>query len=295
MKAKIGFHNTSYSITIPFVKKGNEKITVMMSVRNNAATLALAIDSLLNQTYEEFKVLVVDDASTDETPEILKRYDDITVITNDASRGLAENLNMMLNMADTEFVARMDGDDICYPTRFEKQIQFLEANPDVDILGTAADVIDEHGKKGDILKWPQDDVHIKKSIWCNPIVHPSVVMKRQKILDIGGYPPYPRRQDYALWFKAAKAGYRFANLTTPLIQYRIIKKHYKKDNWKQLLRQTKIGWCGYASVGGYNPFHYGAMAWPFVRYFLPVNLQTKLQKYLRRYDPRRRVVKDEIK
>jgi len=277
------------------VEQINETITVIMSVRNNAGTVGLAIDSLLNQTYDDFKVIVIDDASTDTTSDILNEFErnneNITVIRNNESRGLADNLNTMLNMAETRWVARMDGDDICYPTRFEKQMDFLTNNPDIDILGTAAHIIDENGRKNGVFKWPSRHENIKKSIWCNPMIHPSIIMKRQKIIDIGGYPPYPRRQDYALWFKAIKTGLQFHNLPEHLIQYRIVKKHYKKDNLKQLLRQARIGWLGYASVGGYNPLHYGIMAWPVVRSFLPISLQAKLQKYLRRYDPRRKPIK----
>lgn len=273
------------------MKKNQSLLTVIMSVRNNESTLKSAIDSLLEQTYQDFKILIVDDASTDTTPSILERYrnkhKNIEIITNRTSKGLAENLNMMLGLADTEFVARMDGDDVCYPDRFAKQIDYLKKHPEIDILGTAAHIIGEKGQKKGVLKWPTNDKDIKKAIWCNPIIHPSVIYKRQKILDLGGYPPYPRRQDYALWFKAMKAEYKFHNLPHHLIQYRVIEKHYKKDPLKQLIRQTKIGWCGYASVGGINPAHYCIMAWPVIRSILPVKLQTKLQKYLRRYDPRR--------
>ena len=279
--------------------QAKETITVIMSVRNNAGTIGLAIDSLLNQTYDHFKIIVIDDASTDDTQIILNKFsennDNIKLIRNDASRGLADNLNSMLNMADTKWIARMDGDDICYPTRFEKQMAFLMDNPDIDILGTAAHIIDENGRKKGVFKWPSTHDNIKKSIWCNPMIHPSIMMDRQKIIDIGGYPPYARRQDYALWFKAVKAGLRFHNLPEHLIQYRIVTKHYKKDNLKKLMHQAKIGWSGYASIGGYNPIHYAIMAWPVVRALLPVSLQTKLQKYLRRYDPRRQVIKGNAK
>lgn len=261
-----------------------------MSVRNNEQTLPLALDSVISQTYQNFKIIVIDDASTDSTHDILLKYRDndarFHVIHNEKQQGLADNLNVMLSMADTKFVARMDGDDVCYPTRFRDQMEYLLANPYTDILGTAADIIDDNGIVIGEMAWPVDDAAIKKTIWCNPMIHPTIMMKRQKILNIGGYPSYPRRQDYALWFKAVKAGYVFHNLPKPLIQYRIIQNHYKKNTWQQNLLQTKIGWGGYASIGGINPLHYCIMAWPVVRSFLPVGLQKYLQKTLRRFDPR---------
>lgn len=268
-------------------------ITVIMSVKNNEDTITLAMDSVFAQTYQNFKMIVVDDNSTDKTPDILSAYKaqhtNLTVITNDQSLGLAKNLNTMLEMSDTPYIARMDGDDICALTRFEKQIHFLDNNPDIDILGTCADIIDETGRIKDTMQWPTDDAAIKKAIWCNPMIHPSIMMRREKILSIGGYPQYPRRQDYALWFKAMRAGLKFHNLPESLMQYRIVTQHYKKTKFNDALRQTKIGWCGYASVGGWNPVHYGIMAWPIARSVLPVKTQQYLQKTLGRFDPRRKI------
>jgi hypothetical protein len=186
----------------------------------------------------------------------------------------------------------MDGDDICYPTRFEKQIEFLNNNPEVDILGTAAHIIDREGRKNGHLKWPSKNDNIKKAVWCNPMIHPSVIFRLDKINAIGGYPEHPRRQDYALWFRAVKAGLVFHNLPDFLIQYRIIKRHYKKTKLADTLLQTRIGWMGYASIGGINPLHYAMMAWPIARSILPSKWQQKLQKNFRKYDPRRRIIRD---
>ena len=106
------------------------QLTVLMSVRNNADTLVETMDSLFSQTYKNFHLLVVDDASTDQTLDILKRYadehDNLTIITRSKPKGLAFNLNEMLSMAKTDYVARMDGDDVCYPDRFEAQMSFLK-------------------------------------------------------------------------------------------------------------------------------------------------------------------------
>jgi glycosyltransferase EpsE len=266
-------------------------ISVLMSVHNNMDTLLDAIDSVLSQTYQNFEFLICDDGSSDETKSCLLDYaennDCVRIFLNDDSKGLAHNLNMMLGEARGDYIARMDGDDICYPNRFQEQRSFMSANPEVHILGTAAHIINDNGEKSGRYNWPEKDFDIKKIIWCNPIIHPSVMMRRQALVDIGGYPNYRRRQDYALWFHAMASGLKFHNLQKALIQYRIVKRHYKKTNMIEAWRQLKIGWKGYARVGGLNPKAYAIMAWPLARSLMPSKIQQRLQKKLRRYDPRR--------
>tara|TARA_B100001750_G_C15349286_1_gene516310 strand:- start:9 stop:842 length:834 start_codon:yes stop_codon:yes gene_type:complete len=275
-------------------KQNTKNLTVIISVYNNADTISETMDSIFNQTYSDFDIFCVDDASTDETLTILEGYarkdSRLNIIRNEKCNGLAANLNVMLNKASGDYIARMDGDDICLPTRFEKQIAFMEANPKTDILGTAAIVIDEVGKETEVLQWPVSHENIVKVIWANPIIHPSVMFRCHSIRNIGGYPLYRRRQDYALWFTAAKNGLHFANLEEPLLKYRVIKNHYKKTPRKDHFLQLRLGWKGYASMGGINPKIYLFIAWPFVRSFMPSKIQNAVHRKLRKLDPRRKTV-----
>jgi glycosyltransferase involved in cell wall biosynthesis len=110
-------------------------VTIAMSVRNNARTLATTIRSILDQTYTHWELLLIDDGSTDGTLEIARSFTDprITVISDGKARGLAERLNEAIDLSAGTYFARMDGDDIAYPQRLERQVAYLEAHPDVDL------------------------------------------------------------------------------------------------------------------------------------------------------------------
>ncbi|MBR1626436.1 MAG: glycosyltransferase family 2 protein, partial [Bacteroidales bacterium] len=114
------------------------RITVIMGIYNCASTLVEALDSLYAQTYKNFKIVLCDDGSTDETYEVAKNYarnkDNIILIKNDKNLKLAATLNHCLKYADTEYVARMDGDDISLPERFEKEIEFLDSHQEYAIV-----------------------------------------------------------------------------------------------------------------------------------------------------------------
>ena len=116
-------------------------ISVIMAVYNCASTLREAIDSILNQTYTNWEFIICDDCSTDNTLEVVREYekkypDKFKVIQNEVNSKLSFSLNHCLKYADGEFIARMDGDDISVPERFEKQIRYLKEHPDVDLCST---------------------------------------------------------------------------------------------------------------------------------------------------------------
>ena len=116
------------------------RISVLMGIYNCAATLVEALDSLYAQTYKDFKIILCDDGSTDDTYSVAKSYadthDNIILVRNEVNKGLNYTLNRCLEYADTEYCARMDGDDISLPTRFEKEIQFLDSHPEYAIVTT---------------------------------------------------------------------------------------------------------------------------------------------------------------
>src|ERR1043165_9066720 len=120
-------------------------VTVLMAVYNGEPFLAKAIDSILAQTYEDFELLVVDDGSTDATPDIVRSYGDrrVRTVRNPRNIGLARSLNVGLAEARGALVARHDADDLSYPDRFRRQVEFLAAHPDVAVLGTRFDSIDQ--------------------------------------------------------------------------------------------------------------------------------------------------------
>lgn len=183
----------------------NPRVTVLMSVYNGERYLNEAVDSILAQTFTDFEFLIIDDASTDRTPEILRGYDDprIRIVTNEENLGLTKSLNKGLALARGEYIARMDADDISLPERLEKQISFLEKNLEIGVLGTAVQYIDEYGKPLQILNWPQKDTLIKWQLcFMNPIAHPSAIIQRELLTKSGGYDEKVIfAQDYDLWVR----------------------------------------------------------------------------------------------
>jgi len=201
------------------------RITVLMAIYNCAPTLQEAIDSLYAQTYNNFKLVLCDDASTDNTYEIAKQYaekhDNIVLIQNEKNMKLAYSLNRCLEYADTEYVARMDGDDISLPTRFEKQIKFLDNHPEYAVVSCPMIYFDETGDWGFGKSVEKPTIEIfKKGV---PHPHAPSMTRTAVMKDVDGYTVdkrLVRGQDYYLWYKIYKAGYQGYNLQEHLYKMR---------------------------------------------------------------------------
>ena len=201
------------------------RVTVLMSVYNDAAWLPGAVASILNQTLRDFDFLIVDDGSTDETANLLaKLHDDrIRVLRNERNLGLTRSLAAGLDMCRGEFVARMDADDRAHRTRLARQVAFLDAHPRVGIAGSRCDLIDEHGHYLGLFWAPASPQYVRwTSLLSNPFAHPAVMLRRglfarhQLNYDVA----YPAAQDYELWTRAL--GHMCgANLPSRLLAYRV--------------------------------------------------------------------------
>ena len=201
----------------------NPKVTVLMSVYNGERFLRESMDSILSQTFKDFEFLIVNDGSTDRTKEILESYNDprISIINNDKNIGLTRSLNKGLALAKGEYIARMDADDISLPERLEKQVEFLDTNPSIGVLGIKSNVIDEKGNTLFQVKHPESHADIMaKLLLDNRFIHSSVIM-RKLLLDKYGYynEELPMAQDYEL-FLGLSHSTQFANLSEPLHQWR---------------------------------------------------------------------------
>jgi len=209
------------------------KVTVLMSVYNGETYLCEAIDSILNQTLTNFEFLIIDDASTDRTLKILQSYEDprIQLIRNCENLGLTKSLNKGIKLAKGEYIARMDADDISYPQRLEKQLFFLERNPDIGVLGTWTLNIDETGKSVGSEKFPVYPETIKISIiFGYSLAHPSVMMRKNILNLVGGYDENIRyAQDYDLWIRCLKIT-KISNYPDILLKYRIHLTKISKTN-----------------------------------------------------------------
>ena len=265
-------------------------ITVLMSVYNGMPYLQDAIDSILQQTFTDFKFLIFDDASTDGTNQVLNEYaqkdNRIKIITNDRNYGLGTNLARGVEMAQTPWIARMDADDIAFPNRLELQLDYVLKHPSVSVLGGYAIDIDSQGQIVSERKFPTSHQQIKKLVWTNPFSHGTVLLHRESILKVGSYSSkLAKRQDYELWFRCAKANLQFANLPTPLIYYRFTDNTLQRNNWQVALTHVVIGWRGCWMIKA-SGFAYLAVTKQLAIGLLPSPLRYFAYHWLKKFDPR---------
>jgi glycosyltransferase involved in cell wall biosynthesis len=198
-------------------------VSVLMSVHDGAPWVREAVESLLAQTLTELEVIVIDDGSTDATPDVLASLrDPRLVVERRPHAGLTRSLNRALALAKALLVARLDADDVALPDRLARQRAFLDAHLDVGLLGTGAREIDALGREVAVVRPPVDDASIRRAlIRVNPFVHSSVMMRRAAVDRAGGYDDsLPVAQDYDLWMRMSRLT-RLANLPEPLVTRRL--------------------------------------------------------------------------
>jgi hypothetical protein len=199
------------------------QVTVLLPVRNGSAHLPAALDSVFAQTFADFELLVIDDGSTDGTPEILRAIKDprLRVVTHPQNIGLVPTLNRGLELARGELVARQDHDDISMPARLERQVAYLREHGDCVLVGAQALQIGEDDRPALPLFRPADAETIRwYSCFDNPFIHSAVMFRRAVVReDFGGYPKSLHSEDYALWSRIARQR-TTANLREPLLHFR---------------------------------------------------------------------------
>jgi glycosyltransferase involved in cell wall biosynthesis len=208
------------------------RITVLMPVFNGEKYLAEAIESILNQTFSDFILLIIDDGSSDSSLAIVQSYGDqrIRVERNQENMGLVKTLNRGLDLVQTELVARMDCDDIAMPERIEKQVAFLDRNPDIGMCGTAYELF--HGSVRQTITPPcRHEEIVYGLLEDNVFLHSSVVV-RMSILNVHGLRyngRYRHAEDYELWTRLSQYT-RTANLPEVLVRYRSHSENISNTN-----------------------------------------------------------------
>jgi glycosyltransferase involved in cell wall biosynthesis len=204
------------------------RISVALPVRNASATLSATLESLVWQTLRDFDVVLLDDASQDNSVEIADSYRNrlrIHIITAESNMGISGARNRLIDEIDADYVAVLDHDDICHPDRLLRQRDFLDSHTEIDIVGSDVAFFEQlndlpHGLK--IMRHPNGDAAIRTALLFNTaLVHPSAMARRNFFVDCGGYQAeFSPAEDYALWIRAALQGKRFANIDRPLLYYR---------------------------------------------------------------------------
>jgi glycosyltransferase involved in cell wall biosynthesis len=184
-------------------------LSVVMSVYNGAATVREAVESVLAQTYDDFEFIIVDDGSTDATPGILSSFHDSRVkVIRQENAGLTVSLNRGIGAATAPLIARMDADDISFPSRLETQVRILGSCPDIVLVGSDADLIDAGGKRVGSLRHLLRDDQIRRVYPVgNQFVHGSVIFRREAFERAGRYDEGLRySQDFDLWWRMLETG-----------------------------------------------------------------------------------------
>ena len=203
------------------------KVSVIMPFYNCEKYLDKAISSILNQTFQDFEFIIINDASTDRSDEIVKKYltdKRIVYIKNCERKGIVYNLNKGIEIAKADIIARMDGDDISEPQRLEVQYQFLQRNPNIALVGCFVKLINEKGEICGRKIKPITHEEIKKDILIySPFVHPTIMIRKDVFKKVGFYREqyYVWAQDIDLWYRIIFSGYEVANIPQYLYQYRI--------------------------------------------------------------------------
>ncbi len=202
----------------------SRKVAVVMCACNSQDFIAQAIDSILSQSFEDFEFIIVENGSTDKTWEIIQSYKDNRIRAfRTPIKQLSFNLNFGMMHTDAEYIARMDADDIARPMRLQKQVAFLDANPDVAVVGSAFEKFGSGIKTPAIIYMPQTNEQIRKKLafrFC--FCHPTVMFRRKVIIDAGGYQGARFCQDVDLWLRLGRdRNIKFANLSDVLLDYRI--------------------------------------------------------------------------
>lgn len=218
-------------------------VSVLMPVYNSEDYLEEAIKSILNQSYSNFEFLIIDDASSDRSLDIIYSFKDdrIKLIKKNLNTGYTVSLNMGLAMCQGKYIARMDSDDISLPLRLEKQVALMEAFPEIGICGTWVETI---GKiTGQIKKYPSTHEKIKTQLFVSShFVHPTVMMRKSALdqYTLIYDPQFEPAEDYALWVQLGSF-VRLANIAEVLLKYRVHEKQVSREfSEKQLIKCNSI-------------------------------------------------------
>lgn len=202
-------------------------VSVVMPVYNAEKYVSEAVQSILNQTYNNFEFIIINDCSTDSTPKILEEFqskdDRIKLIHNNKNLRICKSLNKGIKIAQGKYVARMDADDFSYPGRLALQVNFMESHPDVVVLGGEMDIINGSGKITGERRYAQTDKELKKTIFrYSPFSHPTIMVRKKALDRTNLYnPDFVHAEDLDLYFQLGRYG-EFANLSDKVLKYRIL-------------------------------------------------------------------------
>jgi glycosyltransferase involved in cell wall biosynthesis len=221
------------------------RISVVMSVYNAANDLKDSIPGILGQTFRDFEFIIIDDGSTDDTPAVVRKYaavDPRIKFVQQENRGLTVALNRGLALAQGEYIARQDADDISYPDRFEKQVGLMESDPAIVLVGGNCDDAYENGFTAEWGSYGPKELQ-KIVFFKTPFAHSTVMMRASTCRKLNGYDEsFKTSQDMELWMRFAKAG-KLAMVPEPVLRRRIVSSSISvKRRWRQFYDAFRARW-----------------------------------------------------
>lgn len=257
------------------------RVSIIMGIYNNSETLSEAIESILQQTFTDWQLIMCDDGSVDDTYAIAESYynkypDKIILIKNDNNMGLNYTLNHCLQYVNTEYVARMDGDDISLPQRLEKEVEFLDFHPEFAIVSTPMIYFDEEGDFRTGISRGEPD--IKRIARSTPFCHAPCMVRYEAYKAVAGYSVSEKRlrvEDWDLWVRMYAAGFKGFNLSEPLYKMRDDRNAYSRRKFKYRLNEARVTASAIKKLK-LSKINYIWMLRPIIVGLLP----TKLYNYL---------------
>lgn len=222
-------------------QKNSPLVTVLLPAYNAEKFIIPAIESILDQTYKNFEFIIIDDGSKDSTWEIIQKYAKkdrrVKAIKNEVNLKIVKSLNKGLEVSKGKYIVRMDADDWSYPNRIEKQVYFMESNPEISVSGGAALVCNEKMQPIGIRHYPINDQEMRNGILrLNPIPHPASIWRRDILFKKTNlYPNVIAAEDYALIVELSSFS-KLGNMEDVLIKFRV---HTKSASNSTMILQQK--------------------------------------------------------
>lgn len=231
------------------------RVDIIMGVYNCSKTLNEAVDSILNQTFKDWRLIMCDDGSNDGTFEtaqkIKEKYPDkILLLKNNENLGLNKTLNFCLKHTDAPYIARMDGDDISLPDRLKIECDFLDGHPQYAIVSSSMKFFDEKGVWGEnspVEKPDKKDFALHSPVHC----HAPCMIRREAYMNVGGYTEDKkllRFEDIDLWYKLYQNGYKGYNISEPLYMMRDDRNAFKRRTAESRLRSVWVHYKGFKMI-----------------------------------------------
>ena len=268
----------------------NPLVSVIMPAYNTEQYIAEAIESILNQSFTDFEFIIVDDASNDNTWDIIQQYakQDKRIVTlrNDKNRYISYTRNRGIAISKGKYIACMDSDDYSYPDRLEKQVSLMETNPDLAVSGSVVEICDEFMNTLNLRRYLLTDKEIRRKLFrYSPFCHAVTIYRTDILKQVNGYNEYLyEAEDYELYFKIGKLG-KFGNLDSVIYKIRVRSSSVSHISIKRAERLTiYVRLKAMAEYGYYSTWFdkmYLAAQW-LSMYIIPSRFKFRIFNWLRK-------------